>query len=233
VAKLLDFYGVTGSLRSYLLALAEEATQRGWWEDYTDALAPEYISFIGLEAEAEAERICQFDVIPGLLQIADYTRQISLGYQSVIPGPPSAIETRVRVRTIRQERLTRDPVIQLYAVIDEAVLRRNMGGPKVMRPQLEHLVTVSELPNVDIRILPLSQDASLAPGSFEMLSFAPPEVPGAATLEDVVGTEKIATQLYVEGEESVTYMFRAVFDALVQASLSPDDSRRLIIEIAR
>jgi hypothetical protein len=178
-------------------------------------------------------RVCQFDVIPGLLQIADYARQISLGYNSVIPAPSSAIETRVRVRTIRQERLTRDPVIQLHAVIDEAVLRRNMGGPRVMRAQLEHLIAVGELPNVDIRVLPLNREISLAPGSFEILSFAPPEAPGTVTLGDVVGAENLATQLYVEGQEADTYMFRVVYDALVEASLTPDQSQRFMIELAR
>jgi Domain of unknown function (DUF5753)/Helix-turn-helix domain len=231
VAKLLDFYRVTEPLRSHLLALAEDATRPGWWEDYVGILPPEYISFIGLEAEAASERVCQFDVIPGLLQIADYGRQISLGYQSVIPAPSSAVETRVRVRAIRQERLVSAPVIQLSAVIDEAVLLRNIGGPGVMRPQLEHLIVMSELPNVDIRVLPLGRDISLAPGSFEILSFAPPEAPGTAILEDVVGAENLTTQLFIGGQDAGTYMFRAVYDALVRASLSPDDSKRLIIEM--
>jgi hypothetical protein len=139
----------------------------------------------------------------------------------------------VRVRAIRQERLVRDPVIELYAVIDEAVLRRNMGGPKVMRPQLEHLITLSELPNVDIRILPLDRDISLAPGSFEILSFAPPEAPGTATLGDVVGAENLTSQLFIEGEDTDTYMFRIVYGALAEACLPPDDSRRFIFGLAR
>ena len=90
-------------LREQLLSLAEDATQRSWWDDYADVLAPEYLEFIGLEAEAVSIAAWHSDVVPGLLQTEDYARQISLGYQSVIPTPPSAIEQRVRVRMTRQE----------------------------------------------------------------------------------------------------------------------------------
>jgi hypothetical protein len=231
VAKLVEFYEVAEPLRGHLLALAEDAVQRGWWEDYTDVLTPEYSEFIGLEAEATSISTCQFDVIPGLLQTEDYARHISLGYQRVIPTPPSVIEQLVHVRMTRQERLTQEPVLQLRAIIDEAVLLRNMGGPAVMRPQLEHLLAVGELPNVDVRVLPLSRDTSLASGSFTIFGF------GSATraeagLGDVVSTENLKAELYVEGEASDIYMYRVVHKSLMDASLSPGDSREFIIQMA-
>jgi hypothetical protein len=244
VAKLIDFYEVTEPHRSHLLALAEDAAQRGWWEDHAGILAPEYIEFIGLEAEATSVHTCQFDVIPGLLQTEDYARQISLGYQHVIPTPPVIIEQLVRVRMIRQERVTGQPAIQLSAVIDEAVLLRNIGGPAVMRSQLERLLAASDLPNVDVRILRLNRDTSLVSGSFTIFGFGagtaagagPPPVasepPEAAGLGDVVSTENLKAELYVEGEASDIYRYRLVHKSLADAALSASDSREYISRTA-
>ena len=127
VEKLLDFYEVTEPRRGQLLALAEEANQRGWWEDYADALTPEFMEFIGLEAEADTMAHWQVGVVPGLLQTEEYARRLNAGYQSVIPTPPGILERLVRVRMIRKELLTRDPPLQLSVVIDEAVLLRKIG----------------------------------------------------------------------------------------------------------
>jgi hypothetical protein len=176
--------------------------------------------------------MCQFDVIPGLLQTEDYARQISVGYQSVIPTPPSVIERLIRVRMLRQERLASEPPLQLSAVIDEGVLLRNIGGPQIMRPQLERLVAASRLPNVDIRILPLSRDTPIASGSFSIFSFGSRATPEAVGLGDVVSTEILTTELYIEGEATELYMYRLVHKALADASLPPDDSRRFIADIA-
>jgi hypothetical protein len=229
VEKLLDYYSVTDPLRDQLLGLAEDATQRGWWEDYAGALAPEYVEYIGLEAEAASIADWQPDVIPGLLQTEAYTRQISIGYQSVITTTsPSVVEQMVRVRMRRQERLTREPVLHLSSVIDEAVLLRRMGGSEVMRAQLDHLITTSELPNVEVRILPLDREVPLIATSFSVLSFGP-WTAGVARLGDVVNIEGLKGQQYIEGEDD-TYMFRLFFQALTRAALPPDQSRRLLLE---
>jgi hypothetical protein len=228
VEKLLDFYEVTEPGRSQLLALAAEANQRGWWEEYADVLAPEYMEFIGLEAEADTMAHWQVGVVPGLLQTEEYAGRLNAGYQSVIPTPPGILDRLVRVRLIRQELLTRDPPLQLSVVIDEAVLLRKIGDRGLMHAQLQHLAEVADLPNVELRIMPLSnRETSLVADSFTILSFGPQAAGEAGKLADVVSTENVTSELYVEGETG-TYLYRLVFQGLLNASLSPADSQNLI-----
>jgi hypothetical protein len=229
---LLDFYGLAEPRRSQLLGLAAEANQRGWWEEYADVLAPEYMEFIGLEAEADTLTHWSVGVIPGLLQTEEYARTLNVGYQSVIPTPPGILERLVRVRMLRQELLTRDPPLRLSAVIDEAVLRRKIGDAGLMRAQLRHLVEAAEMANVELRIMPLSnRETSLVADSFTILSFGPQAVDEGDKLADVVSTESVTSELYVEGETG-TYLYRLVFQGLFNASLSPAESQHLIRRIA-
>lgn len=228
IEKLIDFYGVTEPLRSRLLALAEDALQRGWWDDYADVLNPHYLEFIGLEAEAVSCLQWQADVIPGLLQTEEYARQINLAFRSVDPTiPPSAQERFLQVRIRRQARLVQVPALELAVVMDEAVLLRGLGGREVMRVQLTHLANVSDLPNVDLRILPLNQNAGLHGSPFTVMSFGPRGVAGAE-LGDVVSVETLDTALYVEGEAG-TYRYRMFFEALSKAALPSAESRSFII----
>ncbi len=231
VEKLLDYYGVADPFREQLLGLARDAAQRGWWEDHADVLAPEYLEFIGLEAEATSISHWQSDVVPGLLQTEDYARQMSVGYQSVMPTPPRVIEQLVQVRMIRQQRLIREPVLNLSAVIDEAVLLRRIGDHAVMRAQLEHLAQAADLPNVDLRILPLNRAIPLVASSFAMLSFGSRAADSPAALGDVVNIESLKSELYVEGETEL-HLYRIFFQALGKAALSPEDSQRLLTSTA-
>jgi Domain of unknown function (DUF5753)/Helix-turn-helix domain len=228
VEKLLDFYGVKDPLRGRLLELAEDATQAGWWDDYSDALNPQLLEFIGLEAEAVSSLQWQADTIPGLLQTEDYARQLSVAYQAVVPTtPPSLIDRFVRSRMIRQERLTHEPVLQLSVVLDEAVLLRRVGDRGLMRAQLEHLTDVADLPNIDLRVMPLDRELALQAGSFVIMSFGSSSTAEAASLGDVVSTESLNTELHVEGETD-TQLYRLFFQALTTASRSPAESRDLI-----
>lgn len=227
VEKLLDFYGVVEPRRGQLLTLAAEASRRGWWEEYSDVLAPEFMEFIGLEAEADTMAHWQVGVIPGLLQTEEYARQLNEGYHSVIPTPPGVLERLVQVRMIRQQLLTSEPPLRLAVVLDESVLLRKIGAERLMRAQLEHLSRVAELPSVDLRVLPLNRETSLVADSFAILSFGSRPTDIAGKLADVVSTEGVTSELYVEGE-SDTYLYRLVFQGLVNASLSPADSQDLI-----
>jgi len=228
VEKLLDFYEVIEPRRGQLVALAEQANQRGWWEEYADVLAPEFMEFVGLEAEADTMAHWQVGVVPGLLQTEEYARRLNAGYQSVIPTPPSILGRLVRVRMIRQELLTRDPPLRLSVVIDEAVLLRKIGDHGLMHTQLRHLADVADLPNVELRIMPLSsRETSLVADSFTILSFGPQATGEADKLADVVSTENVTSELYVEGETG-TYLYRLVFQGLLNASLSPAESQHLI-----
>jgi hypothetical protein len=229
VKKLLDFYGVEDPLRGRLLVLAEDATQRGWWDDYADALTAEYREFIGLEAEAVSSLQWQADVMPGLFQTEDYARQLTVAYRTVVPTtPPRVFDRFVQVRMLRQERLTREPVLQLSVVLDEAVLLRRVGDRGVMRAQLERLADVADLPNVDLRIMPLNRDIALLAGSFVIMSFGSRSTPEAASLGDVVTTENLNGELYIVGETD-TYLYRLFFEAVARVSLPPAMSRHLIV----
>lgn len=230
VEKLLDFYRVAEPRRAQLLALAEDANQRGWWEDYADALPPEYMEFIGLEAEAALAEHWQAQAVPGLLQTEEYARHVMSGYKSAVPTPPGMLDRRVRVRMIRQETLTvREPRLELSAVLDESVLLRSFGGREVMHDQLLHLAEMAKLPNVDLRVLPLRSDASLIADSFVILGFG--ALDETSKLGDVVSTESLKSELYVEGETD-TYIYHQFFSAAADAALPPEASRRLLEETA-
>lgn len=229
IERLIDHYGVAEPLRGRLLELAEDATRRGWWEDYADALSPEFLEFIGLEAEAESSLQWQPDLVPGLLQTEDYTRTLQAAYQTVVPTiPPGVVERFLQARIRRQERLTLEPVLQLSIVMDEAVLLRRIGDDELMRDQLRHLLEVSDLPNVDLRVLPLKRKKALMAGSYTIMSFGSRTTAGAVGLGDIVSTENLNTELYIEGE-SDTHLYRLFFAAVTEASLSSADTRGVIV----
>jgi transcriptional regulator with XRE-family HTH domain len=230
VERLLDAYGVTGRHREQLLALAEEATKRGWWERYTDVLPEEYQAFIALEAEATSVLQWQITVIPGLLQTDRYARDVIEGYQGVRSDPNTIIDRRVEARTTRRQVLTRDDhPLELHAIIDEAVLRRQRGDRSVMYEQLQYLAEISDLPNVTLRILPLAGPKGLAVDSFQILRFGQEY---ETQLKDIVSTENMRAYLYVEGDTD-THEFMLAFDELVRESLEPTKSREFILLAAQ
>ena len=230
IEKLLDYYGVTEPRRAQLLNLAVEANERGWWEDYADALSPEYRQFIGLETEAASEQLWQVVSVPGLLQTEDYARAIHTAHQEAVLEPPGVFERRVAARMIRQQVMTtRNPPLKVRAVMDESVLLRRVGGKETMFRQLQHLVEVAQLPNVELRILPMQSETSLRADSFTVFGFSSGGESGK--LGDVVSFEGVTDELRIEGETD-TYMFRLIFRAFVAASLSPDETRQLILQTA-
>jgi transcriptional regulator with XRE-family HTH domain len=231
IEKLLDYYRVGEPRRAQFLDLAAEANERAWWYDYAAALSPQYMELIGLEAEAATAAVWQVEAVPGLLQTEEYARAIHSAHQQVVHDPPGVFERRVAVRMIRQQVLTtRNPPLELYAVIDESVLQRKVGSSEVMFEQLRHLAEVGQLPNVELRVLPLQSDTSLKADSFVVFGFGPEDESGK--LGDVVSTEGVTDQISIEGETD-TYFFRLIFDAFVAASLPPGDSRELILETAQ
>jgi len=231
IEKLLDYYSVAEPRRAQLLALAVEANERAWWYDYADALSPGYMEFIGLEAEAASELEWQVGSVPGLLQTKEYARAIHTAHQKVVLMPPGIFERRVRARMIRQELLTtRNPPLELSVVIDEAVLLRQVGSREVMAKQLRHLAEMAQLPNVEVRILPLEGESSLMAESFVVFGFSPEDE--TTRLGDVVSTESVENYFSIEGETD-TYTFRLFFQAFAAAALSPNDSRGLILETAQ
>src|SRR5579875_1198324 len=225
VARLLDYYGITGSRRELLLTLAEDASQKGWWEEYGDSLSVDYQQFIGLEHEATSITIWHVDVVTGLLQTEAYARQIISGYSRVEPTPPAMIGRLVKVRMRRQQVLDRDD-LTVSVVLDESVLKRRIGDDSVMYEQLQHLVREGDRPNVTIQVLPLDAQHVAAGESFVIFGFGEDS---DAMLRDVVSTELMRTGFSVEGERE-TYLHRIAFQTLSEASLDPARSRELILQ---
>ena len=228
VERLLDYYEITGPRRALLLGLAEDAAQKGWWEEFADSLSEDYQQFIGLEHEATSIAIWHVDVVTGLLQTEAYARHIISSYSRVEPIAPGMIERLVRVRMRRQQVLDREG-LQLSVVLDESVLRRRIGDEPVMHEQLQRLVQEADRPNVTLRILPLDGQHTVAGESFVIFGFGEDS---DAMLQDVVSTEQMRSGFILEGERE-TYLHRIAFQVLAEASLDPAESRALILETAR
>ena len=227
VERLLDYYQITGSHRELLLGLAEDATQKGWWEEFTDSLSEDYKQFIGLEHEATSMAIWHVDVVTGLLQTEDYARHIIGSYSRVEPVAPGMIGRLVRVRMRRQQVLSRDG-LQLSVVLDESVLKRRIGDEPVMYDQLMRLVKEADRPNLTLQVLPLDAQHSVFGESFVIFSFGQD---ADAMLQDVVSTEHLRSGFTLEGERD-TYLHRIAFQMLANASLDPVESRELILDTA-
>ena len=227
VERLLDYYQITGPRRALLLALAEDATQKGWWEDFTDTLSEDYQQFIGLEHEATAIAIWHVDVVAGLLQTEAYAKHIISSYSRVEPIAPGMIGRMVRVRMQRQQVLNRDG-LQLSVVLDESVLQRRIGDDSVMYEQLQRLAREADRPNLTLQILPLAAQHTVFGESFVIFGFGEDS---DAMLQDVVSTEHLRSGFTLEGERE-TYLHRIAFQMIAQASLDPAASRALILETA-
>jgi transcriptional regulator with XRE-family HTH domain len=222
--KLLELYGVDDGYRDELLALARESRQRGA-VGRAAANFPQVATYLYAEAEAESVWNWEPQVIPGLLQTRDYARAVRQPWLGMFPGPPSETDRWVEARMQRQQVLTRAPPLQLLVVIDESAVRRNFGGRTVMRQQLTRLAESSELPNVEVRIYPLSGDhPPLATGAFSYMQF--PQVHDVP-LHDIVSVEYLEGAYDLEDEEQ-TYRYQVAFEYLLGQSLDPAQSRSLI-----
>jgi transcriptional regulator with XRE-family HTH domain len=227
VERLLDYYEITGPRRALLLTLAEDAAQKGWWEEFADSLSDDYKQFIGLEHEATSIAIWHVNVVAGLLQTEAYARHIISSYSKVEPIAPGMIGRMVRVRMRRQQVLNREE-LRLSVVLDESVLQRRVGDESVMYEQLQHLARETERPNLTLQILPLDAQHTVFGESFVIFGFG---ADSEAMLQDVVSTEHLRSGFTLEGERE-TYLHRIAYQMLAGASLDPEASRALILETA-
>ena len=227
VERLLDYYEITGPRRALLVSLAEDAAQKGWWEEYADVLSADYQQFIGLEHEANSIAIWHVDVVAGLLQTEAYARHIIGSYSRIEPVAPGMIGRLVRVRMRRQQAIDRAD-LELSVVFDESVLQRRIGDDVVMYEQLQHLAKVAERPNVTMQILTLDGQHRVFGESFVIFGFG---ADSEAMLQDVVATEHMRSGFTLEGERE-TYLHRIAFDTLAEAALDPQASKALILETA-
>ncbi|MER6346469.1 helix-turn-helix domain-containing protein [Streptomyces sp. NPDC001595] len=219
VRLLLDAYGVTDAqLRELLLALARSDGQGRdhWWHAYRGVLPPTYRDFISLESQARAMRTLETTVVPGLLQTPEYARAVT---RAAVEGlDEDRLDALVEVRLARQDVLRSHPPLTLNAVLDEAVLHREVGGPDVMERQLRRLVEAARLPQVRLQVLPFSAGAHIGvTGPFVIFSFS------STSDLDVVVLDHLTSSLYLERKEDVE-AYTEAFDALRRNALSPEDS---------
>ncbi|TQF05906.1 helix-turn-helix domain-containing protein [Kitasatospora acidiphila] len=227
IEKLLDVYQVTDQeTREALAALARDNKRRMWWQPYSDVLSQRYASFISFEAEAASVRSYDSSLVPGLLQTADYARALTRQLQP--DTSTEEINALVDVRLARQNAtLRREDPLKLWAIVDEAALRRIVGSPTITAKQLHSLVSSSRQPHVTVQVAPFTAGAHPGVhGSFVILEF-----PVRNDL-DVVYTENQTSSLYLERDVDVA-AYNEVFDRLRAAALDIEPSRRLITRIAK
>jgi transcriptional regulator with XRE-family HTH domain len=226
IVDLLALYGVTdpGELDG-LLAMAREANTPGWWHQYGDLLPQWFRAYVDLESAATLIRTYEGQLVPGLLQTEDYLRAVVGG--AYLDEAPAEVERRVALRLGRQALLEREHAPRLWAVVDEAALRRPVGGHQVMREQLERLVEATKLPHVTLQVLPLSAGAHPAmTGAFSVLRFFDQELP------DVVYVEHLTNALYLDRRDDVN-QFLHVMDTISVRAASPDKTADILHRILK
>ena len=224
VKKLLTLYGVEGRSAERLLALAEDAADKGWWE--TNSLPPEYSALIGMEAEAQSALSWAPLIVPGLLQTGDYAREVTNGFvEGIAAVSPGETRRRVEARLARQQVLTRDNPLRLSAVLDQSVLFRRFGNRTVMQSQITQLLKLSECDNISLHILPLDGPHPIGTGAFVLLEF---DKVYDVTYPDVVYLEHLTGGRYVE-EEDETYRYRRSFDRLSELAVDERKSREILV----
>lgn len=220
VSALLVVYNITGAERDRLLDMAREADQPGWWETSRPGLPSQLTALIGFESQAvRITDVCTV-LMPGLLQTPEYTRAVMAG--GLIPNPDA--ETRVATRMGRQVVLSRPEPPELLAIVDEAALRRPVGGQTVMAEQLRHAVKVAERPNVTVRVLPFERGAHTGlDGPYVVLKFAK-----AST---IVHLEHKQSGIFLDEPQDVE-PFLAATVTLAEAALDPAASEKFILSVA-
>ncbi|WP_049571101.1 helix-turn-helix domain-containing protein [Nonomuraea sp. SBT364] len=220
IKAMAKLYSADGGKIDELFGLLRDADQRGWWEDYEDALPEEYTRFLGLEAEATFQRNWEPQIVPGLLQTEDYAREVILAVRGIALITHSGVRSRVEARLDRQRLVMHraDPCGMRF-VLDEPALMRRFGEPSVMREQMEHLLELSLLPHVSVQVLPMDALHPVNTGAFIHLKFA--------EFDDVVYLEQLYTAHFVEDLERVAG-YETAFEHIRSQALDEDESRVLI-----
>ncbi|WSG41294.1 helix-turn-helix domain-containing protein [Dactylosporangium sp. NBC_01737] len=226
VADLLTLYGLDDDEeRTRLLALARDANNPGWWHRFGDVLPNWFQSYLGLEAAAALIRTYEVQFVPGLLQTKEYARAVVLlGHGR---AKADEIDRRVELRMARQQVLTRPDAPKLWVVVDEAALRRPIGGIDVMRGQVDALLEANTLPNVRLQVIPFNAGGhAAAGGAFTILRFPDQDLP------DVVYIEQLTSALYLDKRDDVDLYAEAMERLCVEAR-PPTDTQKVLEEIRR
>jgi transcriptional regulator with XRE-family HTH domain len=222
VRDMLVLYHVGQAELEDLMDVARETRQRGWWRPYGSILTGAYVAF---EAAASAIRSYEAQCVPGLLQTEEYVRcQVTAARPDL---PAEELANRVRVRLDRQSLLTQDDPLQFWCIVDEAALVRPIGGPDVMRAQLESLVQSAELPHVKLQVLPFDAGAHAGmDGSFLMLHFPDEQDP------DTVYVVMATGGVFQEKTDELR-RYETVFSSLQEVALPPDESVAFVARKAK
>ena len=226
MSDLLTLYGVTDEdVRSKFIALAGQSSTPDWWARYSDVLPTWFEPYLGLEAAAATIRSFETQFVNGLFQTEDYARAVTgLGHKTI---PGDQIERRVAVRLQRQDLLRRTDPPRIWSVMDEAVLRRPIGGRAVMRAQFRHLIEAAEVPHVTLQVVPFATGAHAGEsGSFTVLRFEERDLP------DVVYLEQLTGATYLDQRPDVEH-YLEVADELSGAALTPAGTSQFIAQVAR
>ncbi|MFI7540300.1 helix-turn-helix domain-containing protein [Actinoplanes sp. NPDC049599] len=228
VVDLLKLYGVDDpGERERLLTLAREANTPGWWHSYGDVLSTWFQNYLDLEQAAELIRTYEIQFVPGLLQTDAYARAvITLGHGT---ATPEEIDRRADLRMARKQMLQRDESPRLWAVLDEAVLRRPIGGKEVLREQIESLLAMCAQPSVRLQVIPFESGGhAAAGGAFTILRFPYPDMP------DVVYLEHLTSGLYLDKREDVDQYAAAMGRLTIEAeppARTPDLLRKALRDL--
>ncbi len=223
---LLSTYGITDQAKlDELVELAKSAGQPGWVQTYEDYLPEQYTVYIGFEGEASSLSNYETVFVPGLLQTEDYARAVIRG---VVPAiTDEQVDQRVEVRMRRQNVFQRAEPLQFWAVIDEAAIRRQVGGADVMRAQVQRLADAANAPHITVQLIPYEAGAHPGmPGSFVVMEFPDPSDPA------LVYTDSMAGDLFLEKESDVA-RYRATFQQLVAQALSPAATKKVLRDAAK
>jgi transcriptional regulator with XRE-family HTH domain len=221
VRDMLQIYGVVGDQSEELVTLARQARQKDWWHAYGGDLP---VHMAGLEAEAHSIYMYSALLIPGLLQTGDYARAVMRAIRMDLR--PDEIDRRVEFRLMRQPLLDRDDPPSLWAVLDEAALRRLIGGSEIMQAQLQRLCEVAEAPHVNLQVIPFGAGAHAGlDGSFNIIGF-----PNQADPE-VIFIETATSDLYLEDAAAIR-RYHQLFDHVRAQALDPTKSAELLAKVA-
>lgn len=226
VKDLLTLYGLTDAdVQAKFLSLVRQSNTPDWWTTYSDILPDWFEIYLGFESAASTIRSFEIQFVPGLFQTEDYARAVTrLGRKT---APADEIEDRVRLRLRRQALHARQQPPRIWTVMDEAVLRRPVGGAAVMRGQLKHLLEMAKMPHVTLQVVPFSRGGHAAEsGSFTVLRFEERDLP------DVVYLEQLTGAIYLDQRSDVE-QYLEVVDALSGEALTPDATTRFIEQVAR
>ncbi|MEV0681338.1 helix-turn-helix transcriptional regulator [Actinosynnema sp. NPDC050436] len=214
---LAELYRADAEEREWLLKLASVAKKRGWWHVYGDVLFDWFSEYVVLESEAVAVDTFEIDLIPGLFQTPEYARQIVRAFDP--HAADAVVDKRVELRQARQGRLE-GGLLRVWAILDEAALRRVVGGVEVHKAQLRHLLQLAALPSVTLQVLPFAKGAHIAMGSaFAQLMFA--------DFPSVVYIENLSGGLYLD-DDAENEWYSLAMDHLRAAALNPEDSVSLV-----